>query len=100
MRRLASSVAILLLCAGTAGAQDILVLRSATVIDGMSASPRERITIVIRGERIVTVGPDSSVPIPPQATVVDATGRWVIPGLVEVHTHSTARDSPRRWRWA
>ncbi len=92
MRCLASSIAILLLCARTAGAQDILlVLRSATVIDGTSASPRERITILIRGERIVTVGPDGRVPIPPQATVLDATGRWVIPGLVEVHTHSTAR---------
>ncbi len=91
MRCLASSVAILLLCAGTAGAQDVLVLRSATVIDGTSASPRERITILIRGERIVTVSPDGRVPIPPQATVLDATGRWVIPGLVEVHTHSTAR---------
>jgi imidazolonepropionase-like amidohydrolase len=91
MRRLASSIAILLLCARTAGAQDVLVLRSATVIDGTSASPRERITILIRGERIAAVGPDDQVPIPPQATVLDATGQWVIPGLVEVHTHSTAR---------
>ena len=91
MRRLGSSIAILLLCATTAGAQDVLALRSATVIDGTSASPRERITILIRGERIVAVGPDGRVPIPPEATVLDATGRWVIPGLVEVHTHSTAR---------
>src|SRR6266513_1959419 len=37
MRRLASSIAILLLCATTAGAQDVLALRSATVIDGTSA---------------------------------------------------------------
>ena len=91
MRRLGSSIAILLLCATTARAQDVLALRSATVIDSTSASPRERITILIRGERIVAVGPDGRVPIPPEATVLDATGRWVIPGLVEVHTHSTAR---------
>ena len=90
MRRLASSIAIVFLCARTAEAQDIVALRSATVIDGTSASPRERTTILIRGERIVAVGPDGRVPIPPQATVLDATGRWVIPGLVEVHTHSTA----------
>lgn len=91
MCRIASWMGVLLLCAGAAGAQDVLVLRSATLIDGTGASPRERITVLIHGERIVTVGPDARVAIPRGATVLDAAGRWVTPGLIDVHTHSTAR---------
>src|SRR5207302_10420019 len=99
MRRLASSIAIVFLCARTAEAQDIVALRSATVIDGTSASPRERTTILIRGEGIVAVGPDGRVPIPPQATVLDATGRWVIPGLVRSEERRVGKECSARRGW-
>ena len=44
-------------------------------------------TIVIVGNRIRSVGPSSSASIPPGATVIDAKGKWVIPGLVDGHVH-------------
>ena len=49
--------------------------------------PIERGTVLIRDGRIIAVGPADSVGIPGSARVVDASGRWVLPGLVEAHSH-------------
>ncbi|MDN4631707.1 amidohydrolase family protein [Sphingomonas sp. PsM26] len=43
--------------------------------------------IVIRGDRIVAVGPRASVQIPAGAKVVDVAGKTIIPGLVDAHAH-------------
>jgi hypothetical protein len=42
-------------------------------------------TVLVRGDRIVAVGPN--VVLPRDATVIDLTGRWVIPGLADMHVH-------------
>lgn len=44
-------------------------------------------TILIRGDRIVAVGPRASVQIPAGAKTVDVTGKTIIPGLVDAHAH-------------
>jgi imidazolonepropionase-like amidohydrolase len=44
-------------------------------------------TVIVRGERIVTVGPAASTPVPPGATQVDGKGRYLMPGLVDMHLH-------------
>jgi imidazolonepropionase-like amidohydrolase/Tol biopolymer transport system component len=44
-------------------------------------------TILIRGDRIVAVGPRGSVAIPAGATMVDVAGKTIIPGLVDAHAH-------------
>lgn len=72
-----------------ARAQDRLVITSATVIDGRTGRANTGISILIEGTRIVTVGPSGAVPIPQDATVIDGTGKWVVPGYIDVHTHST-----------
>ena len=43
--------------------------------------------VVVRENRIAAVGPRASTPVPPGATVVDAAGKTVIPGLVDAHWH-------------
>lgn len=43
--------------------------------------------IVIKGDRIVAVGPKASTPVPADAKVVDVTGKTIIPGLVDAHAH-------------
>jgi len=43
--------------------------------------------IVVADGRISAVGPAASVPIPAGATVVDARGKWIVPGLVDAHVH-------------
>jgi imidazolonepropionase-like amidohydrolase len=44
-------------------------------------------TIVVDGNRIVAIGTASEVQIPAKAKVVDATGKTIMPGLVDVHAH-------------
>lgn len=44
-------------------------------------------TVVIRGDRIVAVGPAGSVAVPAGAKVVDVAGKTIIPGLVDAHAH-------------
>jgi imidazolonepropionase-like amidohydrolase len=62
----------------------------ATVIhpdrDPSTAVARDQ-TIVISGNRIRAVGPSASTPVPAGARVVDAKGKWVVPGLVDAHVH-------------
>ncbi|HTI31046.1 MAG TPA: amidohydrolase family protein [Sphingomonas sp.] len=46
-------------------------------------------TILIRGDRIVAIGPRASVAIPAGAVTVDAAGKTIIPGLVDAHAHGS-----------
>jgi imidazolonepropionase-like amidohydrolase len=68
----------------------VLILHNATVIDGTGAPPRPNVDVVIRGETIAEVAPSATVVHPPDARVIDATGKYVIPGLVDMHAHLLA----------
>jgi imidazolonepropionase-like amidohydrolase len=62
------------------------------------ASPSIDAGTVLMGEgRIVAVGPGDAVRIPDGAVVVDATGLWVLPGLVEAHSHLGIEESGNGW---
>lgn len=76
----------------TADPIDVTVLRRVTVIDGTGARPRRNASVLIAGERIVAVGgPD--LPAPPHARVLDRPGRYVIPGLWDMHVHGAALET-------
>ena len=63
-----------------------LVLRGATVIDGLGGPPVPEAVIVIEGDKIKAVG-GRGTSYPTDATVVDLSGKFVIPGFVDSHTH-------------
>ncbi|OFW39624.1 MAG: hypothetical protein A3J29_16460 [Acidobacteria bacterium RIFCSPLOWO2_12_FULL_67_14b] len=65
----------------------VVALTHARVIDGTGAPARENQTLVIRDGNIAAMGPSSTVIPPEGATVIDLTGKSVIPGLVMVHEH-------------
>jgi imidazolonepropionase-like amidohydrolase len=44
-------------------------------------------TVVVRGERIEAVGPAASTPVPEGATRIDGRGRYLMPGLADMHIH-------------
>jgi imidazolonepropionase-like amidohydrolase len=46
-----------------------------------------RMSVIIRGSRIVAVGPADSLAIPAGAMVIDATGKTVMPGMWDMHSH-------------
>lgn len=64
-----------------------LVLTHVTVIDGTGSPPQPEITLVITGDRIIGLGQAGTIPIPTDAQVVDATGKFLIPGLWDMHAH-------------
>jgi imidazolonepropionase-like amidohydrolase len=49
-------------------------------------------TVLIRGDRIVAVGPRASVTVPTGAITVDVRGKTIIPGLVDAHAHGPQGD--------
>ncbi|HEX6749696.1 MAG TPA: amidohydrolase family protein, partial [Longimicrobium sp.] len=59
-------------------------LTHATVVDGTGAPPRRDATVVMRGGKIECVG---ACTVAPDVEVIDARGKWVIPGLVDAHVH-------------
>ncbi len=64
-----------------------MVLHRATVIDGTGAPPRANADVIIRDGKIVDVVSADAARHPTGAYVVDASGKFVIPGLVDMHAH-------------
>lgn len=64
-----------------------LALVGGMLLDGYDAPPLHHAAVLIEGDRIVRVGPAASTPIPDGYTVIDTSGRTIMPGLVELHAH-------------
>ena len=69
-------------------AQQAIVLRGATVIDGTDAEPIRDAVVVLRGDRIEQVGPAASISLPKGARVIDVAGKWILPGFMDLHAHT------------
>lgn len=67
-----------------------VVIRNGDVFDSERGVMLPRTSVVIDGDRIVSVGPADSITIPAGARVIEATGKAVIPGLWDMHVHSFA----------
>ncbi|SMC64040.1 Imidazolonepropionase [Kibdelosporangium aridum] len=67
--------------------QDVLVFTNATLIDGTGTGPQPGTTIVVAGKRIIAVGRHGIAP-PAGVRVVDLRGKYVLPGLWDMHTHT------------
>jgi imidazolonepropionase-like amidohydrolase len=82
--------------AGTpAGAQTaaprLVVVHAGRLIDGVSPAARERVSIVIEGERIT--GVENGFTRPAGAEIVDLSSATVLPGLIDAHTHITGEGT-------
>ncbi len=58
-----------------------------TVIDCTGAAPRPDQTVLITGNRITQIGKTGQIEIPKEATVIPAKGKYLIPGLWDMHAH-------------
>jgi imidazolonepropionase-like amidohydrolase len=88
---------LLFLAAGLAA--QALVFQHVTVIDATGAPPTANITVVTRGGLIERIAVDAEVPA--GSTVVDASGKFLIPGLWDMHVHVTdfSRDFSTLAAW-
>jgi hypothetical protein len=66
---------------------DFVVLRGATVIDGLGNPPLNNATVVVEGDRIRSVLSGQNPTFPTDATVIDVSGKFIIPGFVDTHVH-------------
>ena len=84
---LASFLAVSVFAQNPRAAEQVTVIRAGALIDGTSDQPHANQVIVIRGNRVESVGDAASVRIPANATTVDLSHATVLPGLIESHTH-------------
>ena len=75
--------------AQTASSQAALAVVGGTLVDAASPGPRHiaDAVVVVRGARIVCAGTRSQCPVPSGATVIDAHGAFVAPGIIDAHVH-------------
>jgi len=73
-----------------------LAIKRVTVIDATGRGPEPDMTVIADGDRIVAVGPWKKTHVPSNAAVVDGTGKFLIPGLWDMHVHG-ASDARAPW---
>ncbi len=81
--------AIVIFCVAAPAAQPVrkLALVGGMLLDGYEVPPIHHAAVLIEGERITWVGRAVDAKIPPDATVVDTSGRVMLPGLIDLHVH-------------
>ncbi len=77
----------LLLLSGTVNASETVVLRGATLIDGTGAPPLDDSVIVIEGNEFARVGSGNDIKIPDGADIIDVSGKYIIPGMMDANIH-------------
>jgi imidazolonepropionase-like amidohydrolase len=82
-----SRVILLALAAALQPAGNTIAIRAGTLIDPATEAVARNQIILVRDGGIVDVGP--RVPIPPGTREIDLSGWWVLPGLMDAHTHIT-----------
>jgi imidazolonepropionase-like amidohydrolase len=87
-----AALVIVGLAAAPTDAQDVTAFRNVNVIPMDSQRVLAGQTVIVRGARIESVGEASRAQIPPGARVIDGTGRYLVPGLAEMHAHVPEGD--------
>jgi dihydroorotase-like cyclic amidohydrolase len=65
-----------------------IALTHVTVIDATGAPARPDMTVLVSGPTITAIGASAETEVPPTARVVNLTGKFLIPGLCDMHAHS------------
>jgi imidazolonepropionase-like amidohydrolase len=66
-------------------------LIGATLIDGTGKPPLEKAVVIIENNKINAAGKAEDVKLPPDAEIIDVTGKTIIPGLIDCHIHMDLR---------
>lgn len=78
--------------AGPTRAADILAITHVTLIDGTDAPARPDLTVIVNAGRIASIAPSTSLSPPTNAVVIDGAGKYLIPGLWDMHAHWSEKD--------
>ena len=89
MPRLVFALAVAGCLPGRAADRTTIAIRDVTVVPLTDRGSAAGQTVVIQDGRIVEIGPVASVPVPSGASIIDGTGKYLIPGLIEMHAHTS-----------
>jgi imidazolonepropionase-like amidohydrolase len=83
----------------TAQGARTLALVGGMLLDGYEVPPLHHAAVIVEGDRIVWVGKAADAKIPAGATVIDTSGRVMLPGLIDLHVHlkNIGHGSYDRW---
>lgn len=71
-----------------------LVIRNARLFDPRDLTVRPNMSVLIRGDRIVRIGTENEIKLPPNPETLDAQDRFLMPGLWDNHQHFSDIDGP------
>ncbi|HEX5490193.1 MAG TPA: amidohydrolase family protein [Candidatus Udaeobacter sp.] len=71
-----------------------LLIRNARLFDPRDLSVTAGMSVLVRGDRIIRVGPDADLKHSADAEIIDAQGRFLMPGLWDNHQHFSDIDGP------
>src|SRR3990172_3705204 len=80
---------LLVLAAAAAARAETVAIRGGTILT-VTRGTMENGTVLIRDGKIAAVGTDVS--IPTEATLIDASGQFVMPGIIDAHSHIAAES--------
>src|SRR5216684_6178950 len=81
------TLALVAFDAALAQGQGSILLKPARVFDGVSMECHSDWVVVVKGERIESVGPSADIQVSSDARVIDLPGATLLPGLIEAHSH-------------
>jgi imidazolonepropionase-like amidohydrolase len=81
------TLTLALVAAGVAQGQGSILLKPARVFDGAGLECHSDWVVLIKGERIESVGPSADIQVPSDARVIDLPRATLLPGLIEAHSH-------------
>jgi len=71
-----------------------LAITHVTLIDATGADPKPDVTVVVGDGKIRAIAPSTAAQLPAHARIVDATGKFLVPGLTDFHLHLTGAGEP------
>jgi len=94
-----STAVIVLLASMQAGAQPpkSVAFSNVSVVPMTGNQVLENQTVVVTGDRITAVGPAKTAKVPDGATRIDGQGKYLMPGLAEMHGHIPGGNAPREF---
>jgi imidazolonepropionase-like amidohydrolase len=81
------SAILLLSCSSDASNADYMVIKGATVFDGNGGAPIANSVILIRNDKVDCIGEAGDCSIPMGTEAIDASGKFITPGLIDAHMH-------------
>jgi len=67
----------------------IIAFVGGTLIDGTGASPISNTVVLVQGKKIKAVGPANQIKVPEGAKRIDVSGKYLLPGFIDLHIHIT-----------